>query len=598
MVHAMGSNAHPILGTQSPITFQRRPGKDGASNLREFEYELTGEEYQRIKASLDDPEKKCLLDQLADHCAVVQHGPRATNKANQMDAVQTTTRVGEVMRDLYERTDVVGIGLFSRWDPDDDSAPCIVDSFSGRQFFEDVLHISALDVVRKLEAWNVLREKDVTNDNKLDNVRAELTENIRAGLRTPLPLCYEPPAESLQRLEMEWSNYDVKIRHELEVELAGWLEGVEMRPPSKLHADDARRIRDKLRTGAIHWVALTRTQRDELAEEIEEERAVGVPKKRKTRSDKDKPRGPRAKKDATNGEDTTETPNEVQMPGSLAATAPQQTRHTCFPAAHSTNPVQNIVPTPPTQDSPHMLAASTAVFGVRIQPGAAATDAGSQLAFDFSNIPGFDFGNVDYDPLDFMGINFSTDTNIDLSMGSNWCLNTSNHDTSWPLDDNLAGGAFMNISDSRLNSNGALAWNGSGGMAASSNAPSLDPTLNSTAEATGGMPVGVLSTPSYLFPSVLATTGVHAATSAAGPTVAVLSTATNTAPSKKRKRAEDDTEKPARKPRSDKGIPRCKKDTPRQTLTHTNAGGTIHADVPARPWPRPTQHQGSSAPPA
>ncbi|KAJ7777822.1 hypothetical protein DFH07DRAFT_950873 [Mycena maculata] len=167
----------------------------GASNLREFEYELTGEEYQRIKASLDDAEKKRLLDQLADHRAVVQHGPRATNKANQMDAVQTATRVGEVMRDLYERTDVVGIGLFSRGDPDDDSAPCIVDSFGGRQFFEDVLHISALDVVRKLEAWNVLRDKEVTNNNKLDNVRAELTENIRAGLCTPLPLCYELPAE-------------------------------------------------------------------------------------------------------------------------------------------------------------------------------------------------------------------------------------------------------------------------------------------------------------------------------------------------------------------------------------------------------------------
>ncbi|KAJ7749076.1 hypothetical protein DFH07DRAFT_775545 [Mycena maculata] len=557
----------------------------GASNLREFEYELTGEEYQRIKASLDDTEKKRLLDQLADHRAVVQHGLHATNKANQMDAVQTATQVGEVMRDLYKRTDVVGIGLFS---PDDDSAPCIVDSFGGCQFFEDVLHISALDVVRKLEAWNVLRDKEVTNNNKLDNVRAELTENIRAGLRTPLPLCYELPAESLQRLKMEWTNYHVKIRHELGVELAGWPEGMEMRPLSKLHADDACRIWDKLRTGAIHWVALTRPQRDELAEEIEEERATGVPKKRKTRSDKDKLRGPHAKKDATNGEDAMETPDEMQMPPAPLQQLPHARPATPAVQAftqHCTNPAHAGV-APYAATAP---AASTVLFSVRIQLGAVTTDAGSQLAFDFSNIPGFDFGNVDYDPLDFMDINFGVNTNIDLSMGSNWCLNTSNRDTSWPLDNNLA--------------SAMACWlvKGSGGMAASSNAPSLDPTLNSAAEATparGGMPADVLSTPSYVFPTVLGTTGIQAATSAAGSTAAVFSTTTNTAPRKKRKRVEDDAEKPARKSRSDKGKPCPKKDTPRQTLTHTNAGGTIHADVPARPRPRPTQHQGSGAPPA
>ncbi|KAJ7777823.1 hypothetical protein DFH07DRAFT_950874 [Mycena maculata] len=434
---------------------------------------------------------------------------------------------------------------------------------------------------------------------------------------------------------MEWTNYHVKIRHELGVELAGWPEGMEMRPPSKLHADDARRIQDKLRTGAIHWVALTKTQRDELTEEIEEERAAGVPKKRKTRSDKDKPRGPRAKKDATNGEDATETPDKVQMPPAPLqqlpharpatptvqaftrtpdpTTTPSMQAFThapdaaAVPTVHSTNPAQNIVPTLPTQELPHMPAAatapaaSTALFGVRIQPGAAATDAGSQLAFDFSNVPRFDFGNVDYDPLDFMDINFGVDTNIDLSMGSNWCLNTSNRDTSWPMDDNLASGAFTNTSNSCLDSNGALAWNGSGGMAASSNTPSLDPALNSAAEATparGGIPAGVLSTPSYVFPTVLGRTGIQAANSAAGSTAAVFFTTTNTAPRKKPKRVEDDAEKPARKSRSDKGKPRPKKDTPCQTLTHTNAGGTICADVPACPRPQTTQHQGSGAPPA
>jgi hypothetical protein len=55
-------------------------------------------------------------------------------------------------------------------------------------------------------------------------------------------------------------------------------------------ADAARRILDKLRSGTIHWVALTRSQRAEVAGEVEVLRESGAVKQRKQRSDKNKPR--------------------------------------------------------------------------------------------------------------------------------------------------------------------------------------------------------------------------------------------------------------------------------------------------------------------
>lgn len=59
--------------------------------------ELKGEEYERIKASLSEDEKKDLLAQLIKHRNSKDHSPRATNKACQQDAVQTANRIEEVV---------------------------------------------------------------------------------------------------------------------------------------------------------------------------------------------------------------------------------------------------------------------------------------------------------------------------------------------------------------------------------------------------------------------------------------------------------------------------------------------------------------------
>ncbi|KAJ6505356.1 hypothetical protein C8R45DRAFT_1209131 [Mycena sanguinolenta] len=96
-------------------------------------------------------------------------------------------------------------------------------------------------------------------------------------------------------LSMEYANYRYTIVYQLGVELAGWPSWVEMARASKLSAEHARDIHQKLKSGAIHWVALTKSQRDAVAKEIEEQRAQGPLKPRKQRCDKDVIRGPRDK---------------------------------------------------------------------------------------------------------------------------------------------------------------------------------------------------------------------------------------------------------------------------------------------------------------
>jgi hypothetical protein len=102
-------------------------------------------------------------------------------------------------------------------------------------------------------------------------------------------------------LTMEYVNYDVAIREGKSVELAGWPADVKIEKRAEWSVETGRRIRDMLRTGAIHWV-MTKTQHDAFVAEQNakrEELGAGSLRKRKPRNDKGKPRGPRKGKGKT-----------------------------------------------------------------------------------------------------------------------------------------------------------------------------------------------------------------------------------------------------------------------------------------------------------
>ncbi|KAF8209479.1 hypothetical protein K438DRAFT_1666212, partial [Mycena galopus ATCC 62051] len=241
--------------------------------------------YEELKESMSEDKKKELLAQLEEHRELQHKGVRATNKSASADAMQNAARIGEVMKDLYERTGVRAFAMFTRGNPDDPSVPHIEDSDEARLFFLEHLKMDILDVMRKFEQWSCTRDSGGPKENhKLSVIMKEISEILSEGLQK---------IKNDKSLSMEYVNYRYAIVHQLGVELAGWPSWVEMTRASKLSAEHARDIHQKLRSGAIHWVALTKSQRGAVTKEIEEQRAQGPLKPRKQRSDKGEERGPR-----------------------------------------------------------------------------------------------------------------------------------------------------------------------------------------------------------------------------------------------------------------------------------------------------------------
>ncbi|KAJ7806943.1 hypothetical protein B0H14DRAFT_3483723 [Mycena olivaceomarginata] len=272
-------------------------------NAHDEEINLSGEKYRAYRDSLTEEEKKSLLDDLAESKNTKEHGIRAKNKAVALDAMQTPAQVGKVIIALHSRTAARGFAMFTHGHPDDSAMPCFVESDMASKFFEDTFDCSVWDVVRKFELWSCNRNK-TNNRNDIDAVRKQITELVEDALRK---------ITGDKAVSMSWTNYKIDIIHTLGVEMAGWPSSVVMVRPSKMAADAARRILDKLRSGAIHWAALTRSQRAEVAEEVEALRESGAVKQRKQRSDKNKPRRPCTKKsDKTSDPNTSEDDSEEE----------------------------------------------------------------------------------------------------------------------------------------------------------------------------------------------------------------------------------------------------------------------------------------------
>ncbi|KAF8149204.1 hypothetical protein K438DRAFT_2086847 [Mycena galopus ATCC 62051] len=72
---------------------------------------------------------------------------------------------------------------------------------------------------------------------------------------------------------MEWVNYEVAIREARGIELAGLPPNIPLSRPGTWNVEKARRFRDRLCNGSIHWVAMTKAQHDELKAEHNQRRA-------------------------------------------------------------------------------------------------------------------------------------------------------------------------------------------------------------------------------------------------------------------------------------------------------------------------------------
>ncbi|KAF8145172.1 hypothetical protein K438DRAFT_1992111 [Mycena galopus ATCC 62051] len=308
--------------------------------------------YEELKESMSEDKKKELLAQLEEHRELQCKGVRATSKSASADAMQNAAHIGQVMKDLYERTGVRAFAMFTRGNPDDPSVPHIEDSDEARLFFLEVLKVDILDVMRKFEQWSCTRDFGGPKENhKLSVIMKEISEILTEGLQK---------IKNDKSLSMEYVNYRYAIVHQLGVELAGWPSWVEMTRTSKLSAEHACDIHQKLRSGAIHWVALTKAQRDAVAQEIEAERAQGPLKPRKERRDKGETRGPYEKADKNNNN----TPSVANAAGS--STPPGVTPSVVSAAGSSTT---NTIPATGPTVANDAVPSATNTAGCSTPPG-------------------------------------------------------------------------------------------------------------------------------------------------------------------------------------------------------------------------------------
>ncbi|KAJ7140735.1 hypothetical protein C8R44DRAFT_866432 [Mycena epipterygia] len=299
-IRAMLCNSSQFKATRAPnlrnaiihdLSLKKKAAGDTGVPLRELQEDLQDAidegQIKALAATMDDEERNRVIDQLMEHRETTRRGVRATDKAAITDATQTAKRVGNVLLDLFERTGIRGIAIFSRGDADDAALPHCVDSDDASQFFEQVFNITAVDLLRRFEHWSCTQDSDTRERNDINSVRKEVVRLIQDGLRS---------ITKNKKLTMSYVDYDIDIREGRKVELAGWPVDITMCSPAKVVLENARRIRDALRCGAIKWVRMTPTQHANLVKKHNEKRAAtGMAiKKRATRSDKGKTRGSRA----------------------------------------------------------------------------------------------------------------------------------------------------------------------------------------------------------------------------------------------------------------------------------------------------------------
>ncbi|KAK6992486.1 hypothetical protein R3P38DRAFT_2739770, partial [Favolaschia claudopus] len=240
-----------------------------------------------VLEDIDTKERKRLIDQLTEHRTTKRKGVRGTTKAAQLDARLTAKKMGEGLEDLRERTGDRGMVFITRGSADDPSLPFAADSGGALQFLSQVLGITEYDFLRKFELWSCTRDRGDQEKNGINDVRKDVSRLIQDGLRK---------ATNNQTITMEYVHYDVAIREAKRVELAGWPDDVEITEREHWSAETGRRIRRMLQAGEITWVSMTKDQHDELVAEHDKLRAAsttGSLRKRRQRSDKGKPRGPR-----------------------------------------------------------------------------------------------------------------------------------------------------------------------------------------------------------------------------------------------------------------------------------------------------------------
>ncbi|KAI0038358.1 hypothetical protein FA95DRAFT_1505777 [Auriscalpium vulgare] len=221
-------------------------------------------------------------------------GVRVSNKSAAQDARCTFENVNTELGNLTERVGTKSILFVTRSSISDSIAPGWFATSDSVDFLNDILGLDPWDVTRKFELWACSNAI-----NTLPKVRAEITKMLLSGLRY---------ITKRTKISMNFDNYETAIVLNMSVKLIGWTCG-EIRSPSKIGSVcDLRDLRNALKTGMCRWVKLSKAQAKAHETALRTREAAGetVGKKRKSRSDKGKPRPHTRKRTAKQVNDSDE----------------------------------------------------------------------------------------------------------------------------------------------------------------------------------------------------------------------------------------------------------------------------------------------------
>ncbi|KAH7918001.1 hypothetical protein BV22DRAFT_1025317, partial [Leucogyrophana mollusca] len=238
---------------------------------------------------LDSDQEQHYIDELNEYRKLRKFGMRANNAAAARDMLSTMDNVCRALDSMVRRTGGYAIVFATRGHVNDTSQPTWHGTDNSMDFIEDILNLEADEVCRKFEQWACTRNQNSLERDSLINVRRICIRFIRSGLNGI--------TGKSGKVSMNYDNYETKIMQNLKVKLVGWPSDVPFTSPSKINTvTEVRKLRDALKDGTCHWVAMSAADIEEHAKSLATRLAEGVTvgKARAPRADRGKPRGKRS----------------------------------------------------------------------------------------------------------------------------------------------------------------------------------------------------------------------------------------------------------------------------------------------------------------
>ncbi|KAI5987810.1 hypothetical protein EDD15DRAFT_2142218, partial [Pisolithus albus] len=162
----------------------------------------------------------------------------------------------------------------------DSSQPFWYGTDNVMDFWEDVMDLEPDEIVRKLEQWAYMEER-----NSVEGMQRMCARILNSGLHACVV--------AKKKIRINFVNFEVAIKEKHGIDLLGWPEGMPFQSPHAImNAEHLRSLHDALKAGTCRWAYMSRQQRLEYQDRLKERRTAGevVGKAHKKRSDVGKKR--------------------------------------------------------------------------------------------------------------------------------------------------------------------------------------------------------------------------------------------------------------------------------------------------------------------